>query len=368
MKFTVEKETLLPVLTRINNIVEKKSTKPVLSHVLIEARDGQLHLTGLNIDIKITGTLPADIEEPGQITTNSQRLFAIISTVAGNPEVTFSLNGNLLDIAIDKSKYELNAISADDFPETTSHTFSETFSLPCDELVRLFNLVKFSMAVNDLRYFLNGVLLDIKPAQIAAVSTDGHRLSIAEIPNTFNLRPQQIIVPRKVVGELISWLGHADGEVKVGLSGSHMQLSHGSIELTSTVIKEGYPAYENLLPEVGEDKAVAVVSKDMLKQALQQAKVLSGAASAEYLPGVSLTFDPWKLKLTARNTDNEWHVNEVDINYDGPSIKTAFNINYLLDVLNGIEGDNVAIYITNSGLFYDPEGEVSRYVVMPMNI
>lgn len=365
MKFTVKKEELLPLLVRVNNIIEKKSTQKVRTHVLIKATDGQLELIGFDNEMKISGTVEANVEESGETTVTSQKLFAIVNSMANGADAHVTLNENTLDINAGASKFHLATIPAEDFPLPDSYAFEQSFSLAADQLVDLLNQVKFSMASNDVRHYLNGLLLHFNQNQLFAVSTDGHRLSVAETANNFGIEEQKVIIPRKAIGEITGWLANETDNVQINLSETHIQFVFHRMEMTSTVINAEYPAYDTVIPELAQ--ALIVIPKDALKQALQRAKILS----SEYGVGVSLAFSPWKLNLSAKNMDNESVEDSLDINYDGEIIKTAFNINYLIEILNVVDSDNVTVSLQDSQsscLLFDADKENARYIVMPMNI
>lgn len=365
MKFTVNKDELLPLLTRVNNIIEKKSTQKIRTHVLISADNNQLTLIGFDNEIKISGNVPATIEVEGATTVTSHKLYAIINSMPNGKDAEVQLNDNTLDITAGQSKFHLATIDAADYPLPDHYAFEQNFSLPANQLVDLLNQVKFSMASNDVRHYLNGMLLHFTQNSLLAVSTDGHRLSIAETPNTFGVDEQKTIIPRKTIGEMTSWLANETDHVQVNLSDTHIQFVFHHTEMTSTVINTEYPAYETVIPELA--KMLIIVSKDELRAALQRAKILS----SEYGVGVSLSFAPWKLGLSAKNMDNESVEDSIDINYDGETIKTAFNINYLLDIINVINNENLTLSLQDSQsscLIYDADKETARYIVMPMNI
>ncbi|PID66746.1 MAG: DNA polymerase III subunit beta [Gammaproteobacteria bacterium] len=365
MKFTVKREHLLPLLTRVNSIVENKSTQKIRTHVLLSADGDNLSLVGFDNDIKISGTVAVQVEQPGATTVMSLKLFEIIRSLPAAAEIEIQLQDNTLHVICGQSRFHLATIEAEEFPLPDAYTFEKQLSLPAHEVVNLLNLVKFSMASNDVRHYLNGLLLHFHQADLTAVSTDGHRLSVADIPNTFGINEEKVIIPRKAVAEVISWLSTLEKNVEINLSQTHIQFTAGSTEMTSTLINAEYPAYETVIPEPAEQ--LIIIPKEPLKQALSRAKILS----SEYGVGVSLTFSPWKLNLTAKNMENESVEDSIDINYDGESIKTAFNINYLQDILNVIDNDNITFSLRDSQsscLIYDANKENARYIVMPMNI
>ncbi|MBS9777313.1 MAG: DNA polymerase III subunit beta [Gammaproteobacteria bacterium] len=365
MKLAIKRDQLLPLLTRVNSIVENKSTQKVRTHILINAFEGHIQLIGFDNDIKISGSVEAQVERSGSITVMSLKLFEIVRSLAANTEIVIELQENILHVISGQSKFNLATIPAEEFPLPDSYTFDKKLQLPANDIVGLFNLVKFSMANNDVRHYLNGLLLHFGETEVTAVSTDGHRLSVADIPNQFGISEQKAIIPRKAVAELCGWLSNENDSIEVNLSDSHIQFVSGNTEITSTLINAEYPAYESVVPELSEQ--IIIVPKEPLKQALNRAKILS----SDYGVGVSLSFSPWKLNLLAKNMDNESVEDSIDINYDGENIKTAFNINYLQDILNVIDNDNISLSLQDSQsscLIFDGEKEDARYIVMPMNI
>jgi len=365
MKFNIIKATLLPLLTRVNSIIEKNSNQKVRTHVLMSAQGDSLELIGFGHEIKTSGHIAADITSDGKTTVSSDKLFDIIRSFPGDADIHFELVDNSLSIVCGSSQFHLATISADDYPLPEKYAFENSFSLPSDQLVELLNRVKFSMAHNDVRHYLNGLLLHFQQDSLLAVTTDGHRLSVAEVANRSGIKAQKIILPSKTVAELISWLANQSDELQVNLSTTHIQFVYGQMEMTSTVINAEYPDYEAVIPELLDE--LIIVPKDAFVQALKRASILSG----DYGLGVSLAFAAWKLDLTARNLDNESVEDSIDINYQGNLIKTAFNIKYLQDILNVISNDKVTISIKDgqsSCLIYDSDKESNRYIVMPMNI
>lgn len=365
MKFSISKEQLLPILSRVNSIVENKSTTKVRTHILIQAYDDTVKLVGFDNEMRISGQVEAKVEVTGSITVNSQKTHAIVSSLPHHSMLEIELEDNQLNITSGVSKFHLATIPADDYPLPESYTFEQSFSLPANQLVDLMNLVKFSMAANDVRHYLNGMLLHFTDSDLVAVSTDGHRLSIAEIPNTFDISEQKHILPRKAVGEVTSWLAGQTDSLEINLSGTHIQFIFGNMEITSTLINAEYPAYETVIPELAEQQIS--IPNDAMQGALDRAKILS----SEYGLGVSLTFSDWKLYLQAKNMDNESVEDCIDITYQGEDIKTAFNINYLKEIFNIIDNDKVTLSLQDgqsSCLIYDGDKDNSRYIIMPMNI
>lgn len=365
MKFSINKEQLFPLLSRVNSIVENKSTTKVRTHILIQAYESGVQMVGFDNEMRISGHVQASVEVTGSITVNSQKCHAIVSSLKNGESIDVELEDNQLNISSGTSKFHLATIPAEDYPLPESYEFNQNLSLPANQLVDLMNLVKFSMAANDVRHYLNGMLLHFTDSDLVAVSTDGHRLSVAEIPNTFGINEQKRILPRKAVGEVTSWLAGQTDILQIHLSETHIQFVFADMEITSTLINAEYPAYETVIPELAESQIL--VPNDAMKEALDRAKILS----SEYGLGVSLTFADWKLNLQAKNMDNESVEDCIDINYNGKQIKTAFNINYLKEIFGIIDNDKVTLSLQDgqsSCLIYDGDKENSRYVVMPMNI
>ncbi len=365
MKFTVKREDLLPLLTRVNNIIEKNSTQKIRTHILITASEGQLSLVGFDNEMKVSGNVPAEVAESGQTTVTSHTLFESVKSLNSQSDIEISLQENSLHVIGGKSQIHLATMPAEDFPVPDDYQFEQQFTLPASDLVNLFNQVKFSMASNDVRHYLNGLLLHVTPTKILSVSTDGHRLSVSEIDNTLDVSEHKAIIPRKAVQELTTWLAGIDDKLTVNISNTHIQFVFGNLEMTSTLINAEYPAYETVIPELSDE--LIIIPKSALNQALNRAKIVSN----EHGLGASLVFSPWKLNLSAKNMDNESVEESLDVNYNGKEIKTAFNINYLQNILNVIDNENITMSLqdgNSSCMIFDPEHDNSRYIVMPMNI
>lgn len=365
MKYNVLKADILPLLSRVNNVVEKKSTQKIRTNILIKVQQDNLELIGFDNEIKISGTVPATVTETGEITVTCQKLFDIIKTLPNEANIEFQLIDNLLHVHAGASKFKLATIPAEDFPLPEKYSFEQSLTLPCPAFVEMLDRVKFSMGVNDVRHYLNGLLLHFNNDKVIAVTTDGHRLSIADTANSSGITDNKLIIPRKAIGEITSWLSGQENEVNISFSNTHIQFSLGSMEITSTLINAEYPAYETVIPTLSEN--IIVLPKEALKQSLQRAKILS----SDYGVGVSLAFSAWSLTLTARNADSESVEDKLDINFDGEQINIAFNINYLLDVLGTVDNENVSLSIQDgqsSCLIFDNDYKNAKYIVMPMNI
>lgn len=364
MKFKVKKTDLLPLLTRVNNVIEKKSTQKIRTHILLNAASDNIQLVGFDSEMKVSGSVEGDIEVPGSTTVTSQTLFDVIRSLGGD-DIVFNLQDNSLEINSGHSQFHLATIAAEDYPLPDSYQFTEQLQIAAPALVELLHLVKFSMAVNDVRHYLNGLLLHFLQDRLISVSTDGHRLSIAEIQNPSAITDKKAILPRKTVQEVTLWLDGKDGLVSVNISETHIQFMHATTEITSTLINADYPAYETVIPELSEN--IMTIPKEPLKQALNRAKILT----SEYGMGVSMVFSSWQLQMSTNNMDNESTDETLDINYEGDTIKTAFNINYLLNITDVVNSDNLTFSLQDSNsscIIYDADKENARYVVMPMNI
>ncbi|MPV85297.1 DNA polymerase III subunit beta [Ostreibacterium oceani] len=365
MRFSSKKSELFALLSRVNNIVEKKSPQKIRTNVLIRAVDDRIELVGFDNEMTIAGSVAATVEENGETTVTAQKLFDIVRSLSSETDVVFHQTDNVLYVQAGSSKFQLVTLPVEDYPLPERYEFEQQFELPAVQLVDLLSRVKFSMATNDVRHYLNGLLLHFTPSAIIAVSTDGHRLSIAEIENNSDITDRKVIIPKKAIGEIINWLSGESDSLKIELSDTHIQFCYQQVEMTSALINAEYPAYESVIPSLSENPAI--IPKATLKTALQRAKILSN----EYGSGVSLSFSPWTLHLSAKNMDNEMAEDKIDMNYDGENMRIAFNINYLVDILDALSHDNVTMSVTDSqssSLIYDTENDNARYVLMPMNI
>ena len=364
----LERDALLRPLQAVTGIVEKRHTLPILSNVLIERRQGRVNLVATDLEIQVATS--ADISPvPGEevsLTVSARKLQDILRALPDGAEATLDAQNNRLQVRAGKSRFNLQTLPATDFPVLADPGQAQgKISLPQKALRELLLLVQYSMAQQDIRYYLNGLLLVLEGGEIKVVATDGHRLSYAARPLGQQHEKREVILPRKAVLELAKLLDESDEAVEVDIFASQVRFTFGSVVLSSKVIDGKFPDYTRVIPS-GYQKRFPI-NRVQLLQALQRAAILSN----EKFRGVRWMMTANSLRISCTNNEQEEAQEELEIGYDGEPLDIGFNITYLLDVLTNIHTDEVecALGDANSSMLITmAENREFRYVVMPMRI
>lgn len=369
MKFNLVKETLLDILTDINAIVDRKTTVPIISHVYIEATADQLWLKGTDTEVTLAASVPANIDVPGSITVPAGKFLDVIKHMPNGMFINCHLDETQFHIQAGKSRFKLATLPAEDFPTLESSDSKTTININSQNLHQAMQKVKFSMAVQDVRYFLNGMYLRTlgEGNNLHAVSTDGHRLSCALThTNGDNDSDYGIILPKKAVNELIKLTGRFDKPLDLKLSDKQLNLELANYHFTTNLIDGQFPNYEQVIPEYQSQPVI--ISRLAFLEALQRAKVLL----IDRHDGIQLTFDEHELSLAARNQDNETANETLEIiNSRNERIEAGFNINYLIDAVSNLEGENIQMHFEDGEspcLITSKDDENIRYIIMPMRL
>ena len=364
----LERDALLRPLQAVTGIVEKRHTLPILSNVLIERKQGQVHLvaTDLEIQVATSADIPAVTGEEVSLTVSARKLQDILRALPDGSETTLDAQNNRLQVRAGKSRFNLQTLPASDFPLLADPGQAQgKITLPQKALRELLLLVQYSMAQQDIRYYLNGLLLVVESGDIKVVATDGHRLSYAARPLGQEHEKREVILPRKAVLELAKLLDETDEAVEIDIFASQVRFAFNRIVLTSKVIDGKFPDYTRVIP-TGYKKGF-VISRVQLLQSLQRAAILSN----EKFRGVRWMMTGNSLRVSCTNNEQEEAQEEMEITYGGEALDIGFNITYLLDVLNNVDADEVecALGDANSSMLITvPENREFRYVVMPMRI
>ncbi|HTN34447.1 MAG TPA: DNA polymerase III subunit beta [Marinobacter sp.] len=367
MKLTISRESLLTPLQSIAGVVEKKQTMPVLSNVLLVAEGNTLTLTGTNIEVELVSRItPVHIDQPGQITVPARKLSDICRALGEQSEIEMTLTGDRLHLRCGASHFTLSTLPAEHFPNVEDEAESFRLELPQKELSRMFNATAFAMAQQDVRYYLNGLLLEVDNAHVRTVATDGHRLAMAhlELP-TGCPEPKQVIVPRKGVLELARLLEDVETPVTLVIGDNHLRATVGMYTFTSKLIEGKFPDYNRVIPR-GGDKVI-LADRITLKNTLQRAGILSH----ENIRGVRLNLTSNELQVFANNPDQEQAEDALAVDYQGESLQIGFNVGYLIDVMNALDDEQVKITLSNpnsSALIESQNDNRCLYVVMPMRL
>lgn len=366
MKLSTSRESLLKPLQAVIGVVERRQTMPVLANVLLVATDGELSVTATDLEVELSATNPVDsVSAPGEITVPGRKLLDICRALEDGSDVTLSLKGDRVTVQSGRSKFVLSTLPAAEFPLIEDASMDRQFDMSQADLSRLLDRTHFSMAQQDVRYYLNGLLLESGEGKLRAVATDGHRLALSDTPLAGESGARnQVIVPRKGVVELQRLLD-GDDDVQIALSDNHIRVVVGGIRFTSKLIDGRFPDYDRVIPD--NEAHVLKADRDTLRHALQRAAILSN----EKYRGVRLEFSPGKIKIQANNPDQEEAEEEIEVDYDGTDMEIGFNVNYLLDALSAVENSEVEFGLVDPGsscVVRAPGDKDSLYVVMPMRL
>lgn len=362
-----QRDNILMPLQSVCGIVEKRHTLPILSNVLIEKSGDQLTLLATDIEIQIrTHTAGAAGMEKSAITVGARKLQDILRSLPDSAEVSLELTDKRMQVRAGKSRFNLQTLPAEDYPRM-AQTDSEQVRLQLTQkqFKRLIGLVQYAMAQQDIRYYLNGLLLVVTGNELRVVSTDGHRLAYASEHLSESQTRTEVILPRKTIIELSRLLADNDDTLEVRLSPNQAVFRFGDIELVSKLIDGKFPDYERVIPQ--NHNKVITISRTTLLQSLHRAAILTN----EKFRGVRVVLAPGSLKIISSNADQEEAQEELEIAYDAEALDIGFNVTYLLDVLNNVSSEHVEIRLADansSALITLPGNDSFKYVVMPMRI
>ena len=365
MKLSAVREDILAPLQSVIGVVERRQTMPVLANVLLAAREGRLSVTGTDLEVELVATNSVTVQQPGEITVPGRKLLEIFRSLPEKTSVLLSTEGERATLRAGRGRFTLSSLPAAEFPLVEEINAQHTLSLAQGEFRRLIDKTYFSMAQQDVRYYLNGLLLETDGKSLRAVATDGHRLALAEMELAGKARAtHQVIVPRKGVLELQRILG-TEGTIELAVGTNHVRAQIGDIRFTSKLIDGRFPEYGRVIP--ASPPRMVEADRETLRQALQRTAILAN----EKYRGIRLTARPGLLTLQAHNPEQEEAEDQVEVTYHGEEVEIGFNVTYLLDALGAIEGEKVEIGLTDSSsscLIHAPATTHTRYVVMPMRL
>lgn len=370
MKITLSRDDLLKPLQQVSGVVEKRQTLQVLSNVLIVVDQNEMSLTGTDLEVELQAKqLLNDPAVSGKITVPCRKLFDICRALPSSSSVSLSVEDARLLVRSGKSRFTLATLPANDFPNLDDTlTNARAITLSQRALKQLIDKTAFAMAQQDVRYYLNGMLFEVTSNQLRVVSTDGHRLAMADTSIVSELDDTlQVIVPRKGVQELSRLLVDDDSEVSLLIGNNHLRVTVGNVIFTSKLIDGRFPDYERVLPKNGDRMLMA--DREELKSSLQRASILCN----EKFRGIRLNISEGVLKITATNPDQEQAEEELPVDYSSQALEIGFNVGYLLDVLSVLSGSSIKMILgdSNSSALIKDSAEtdcLAVYVVMPMRL
>ena len=366
MKTTIKREDILAPLQKVIGAVERRQTLPILGNVLHKSTGGDLSLTATDLEIEMVANIDSSGSEDFQTTIPARKLLDICKALPDSSEINFTVDESRVSLTSARSRFTLASLPAKDFPGLDEISALQSFSIPQNQLKSLFDKTSFAMAQQDVRYYLNGILMEISPGKIKLVATDGHRLALSETElETGVEEDKQIIIPRKAVLELSRLLEPGDSSANCMLSQNHLRVETSTLVFTTKLIDGKFPDYQRVIPVDGNK--IMEVNRETLKQAMSRIAILSN----EKYRGIRLTFSSGNLSIQANNPDQEEAEEELQVDYTESDMEIGFNVTYLIDVLNVLNSEKVQIKLkdsNSSAIISDSQDDSSLYVVMPMRL
>jgi DNA polymerase-3 subunit beta len=366
LKIRTTNDKLLVPLAQVTGIVERRHTLPILSNVLITTAGSRVEFLATDLEVQITSRAELSGSAEGSVTVGARKLYDILRSLPEDAEVTLEAKENRMTVRSGKSRFNLQTLAAADFPRMVeARDASKTLTLPQKALKDALRLVQFAMAVQDIRYYLNGVLFSVDGGTLRVVATDGHRLSFASRALGSDHGSVEAILPRKTVIELIKLLGEGDEPVSLAIGSNQVRFSFGDIEIVSKIVEGKFPDYQKVIPTTHRN--LVTLDRGALTQSLNRAAILSN----EKIRGVRLVFTKDALSIICTNNEQEEAEEGLAVSYGGDPLDIGFNISYLLDVLNHVDSQDVSFAMgdaNSSALVQIPGRDDFKYVVMPMRI
>ncbi|MEX1668063.1 DNA polymerase III subunit beta [Zhongshania guokunii] len=369
MKFSISREALIKPLNLVAGVVERRQTLPILANVQLVLNGQELALTGTDLEVELIGRvqLPEGaVQQSGEITIPAKKLVDICKALPDGSDISIQLDEQKLVMKAGRSRFQLSTLPANDFPSVEQAKGGQVFSLKQGELKRLIERTSFAMAQQDVRYYLNGMLLELGNGHLRMVATDGHRLAMATYIGDINVdQLVQVIVPRKGVVELARLLINEEEQAEVIVGSNHIRVVTTDFTFTSKLIDGKFPDYERVLPR--SSTKVVLGARADLRQAFARTAILSN----EKYRGIRMLLTNGELRIVANNPEQEEAEETVAVDYQGENLEIGFNVSYLLDVLSAIHGDTAKFSLSDANssvLVEEADGGNCQYVVMPMRL
>ncbi|TCS43853.1 DNA polymerase-3 subunit beta [Reinekea marinisedimentorum] len=366
--FSLAREQLIKPLQLVSGVVEKRQTLPVLSNVLLEVEATELLLTGTDLEVELVGRVTlSEPAEAGAITVPAKKFLDIVRSLPDDSIITVKQDSERVIVSSGRSKFTLTSLPAVEFPSIEKSSDHEEYSIPQAQFGHLINATSFAMAQQDVRYYLNGMSLELSPGMVRTVATDGHRLAMSsrQVEGLNTAEKKQVIVPRKGILELNRLLTGGEETIQIYLGSTHLRATTSDFSFTTKLVDGKFPDYERVIPRGGDKEVVG--DRQTLKSIFSRAAILSN----EKYRGVRLILSSGNLIVKANNPEQEEAEVTVEVDYEGPELEVGFNVNYLLDVLNVISGEQVKFILSDansSALITDFDDDATAFVVMPMRL
>ncbi len=365
MKFSIQREALLVPISQVVGVVERRQTLPVLANFLLDVEENRLKITGSDMEVEMVGHASAEVAQTGAITVPARKLVDICKALPESSKINVQLNGEKLALHAGRSRFTLATLPATEFPSSETSAETEQFSVSEERLRWLIEKSSVAMANQDVRHYLNGLYFEFKEGQLRAVATDGHRLALAEIDAPVQGEVRSLILPRKGVVELSRMLSTDDEDVSLSVGRNYLRVQRKNLIMTSKLIDGRFPDYEAVIP-MTQDKGMTLNRQDFI-HSLQRAAILAN----EKYRGVRLESGDGSMRIIAHNPQQEEATEEIEAQHNYDNLVVGFNVNYLLDALQSIDGEQVRLALKgadSSCLVTGVDTEQVRQVVMPLKL
>ena len=366
MKFTIQREAILKPLQTVSGVVERRQTLPILSNVLVDVSPDGLAMTATDLEVEMRVVTALDSPQGGRTTLPARKFMDICRALPEGAQLDIAVEKERAVIKSAKSRFVLSTLPAAEFPNIDEMRPVLEFSIPQSGLKRLIERTQFAMANQDVRYYLNGLLLEVGSEELRAVATDGHRLAYCSAQNSLNIEENHsVIIPRKGISELHRLLLDSDENVRVQIGTNHIRVMTEELKFTSKLIDGRFPDYQRVIPQ-NPDKLV-IADRDTLRQAVQRTSILTN----EKYRSIRLQLEAQTLKVLAHNPEQEEAEEEINVDYAGPGLEIGFNSTYILDALAAVTSEEIELRLSdpNSCCLIQAVGDSQcKYVVMPMRL
>jgi DNA polymerase-3 subunit beta len=367
MNFKIARSDLLPVLNLVSSVVEKRQTLPILANLYFNLFEGNLNIVGTDLEVEISENITGVEGEDGAFTLSSRKILDITRMLPENAVISLKRDSDNVVVSSGRSRYTLKILEADDFPRIEANDWEERFKINQLSTKTLLDKTAFAMAVQDVRYYLNGVLFELEQNRLRAIATDGHRLAQTDVDISLDSKDnRQLIVPRKAVAEINRFLdGDDESELTVEINKNHLKLSKENTVLITKLIDGKFPEFKGVLET--ELNVFITINRTEFIDTLNRVAVLT----TDRFKGVKLALETGVLRITANNPEQEEAVEELEIDYKGDSIETGYNISYLIEAARVVNTDTVELHLQgNDGIciIKQPEDDRSTWLIMPMRI
>lgn len=361
------RDAVLKPLSIVSGIVERRHTLPILANILLRKEGSRVSFVSTDIEVQITTHADFGVGDASESTTVAARkLLDILRALPDTGDVSLALANKKLSVQSGRSRFALQTLSAEEFPTVAQpSSWNASLSLTQKSFKHLLNMVHFAMAQQDIRYYLNGMLLVLDGKFVRCVATDGHRLAYCALETENDLPRQDVIIPRKTVLEMLRLLDDSDEPIEIDVAANQIRFRFGDVELISKLVEGKFPDYQRVIPS-GYDKHFQI-SRDALQRSLQRAAILT----TDKFKGVRMQMADHILKISTSNAEQEEAQEELEIDYLFEPLDIGFNVSYLLDVLGNLKTETVQWSVgdsNSSALITLPDDADFKYVVMPMRI